>query len=76
MTADELNVTALLLEVRADVIEIKTKLEGCLPDIERHDERINKVEKDLAVLGVKAGMWGAITGMLTSAVAILLNHFR
>jgi hypothetical protein len=49
--------------MEANITEVKTKVESM-------DEKLDKIDKSLAVHKVKSGFWGAIGGILIQIVNI------
>ncbi len=71
--SDDINTTAILLGMRDDVTEIKTKLAAHLPDIEKHDARIINLEKDMVGVKMKSGLFGALSGLVAWLSMYLLG---
>lgn len=51
------------------VLKELERLNGCYEKLEDH---IQKVSTDIAMLKVKAGVWGLIAGMIPAAVALTI----
>ena len=49
------------------------ELETHTTELKSINENIKLIEKDIIMLKVKAGMWGAIAGMIPVAIVILIN---
>lgn len=44
--------------------------------VKNHEDRINKMEEDCAVLKTKAGIIGGVAGFIVSVIAVIVAFFR
>ena len=44
--------------------------------IKNHEDRINKVEEDCAIVKTKSGIIGGIAGFIVSVIAVIIAYFQ